>query len=67
MVPGHRVHPAVGVAGRTVADLALPVIALAIGSIAAIAQQLRNSVVTVFGQDYVRTLRSRGLSRTASC
>ena len=34
------------------------------GSIAAIAQQLRNSVVTVAGQDFVRTLRSRGLSRT---
>ena len=44
--------------------IALPVIALAIGSIAAIAQQLRNSVVSVSGQDFVRTLRSRGLSRT---
>lgn len=44
--------------------ITLPVTALAIGSIAAIAQQLRNSVVTVSGQDFVRTLRSRGLSRT---
>jgi peptide/nickel transport system permease protein len=44
--------------------IVLPVTALAIGSIAAIAQQLRNSVVTVAGQDFVRTLRSRGLSRT---
>lgn len=43
-------------------SITLPVIALAIGSIAAIAQQLRNSVLTVYGQDYVRTLRSRGLS-----
>ena len=40
----------------------LPVVALAIGSIAAIAQQLRNSVIGVYEQDYVRTLRSRGLS-----
>lgn len=40
----------------------LPIIALSIGSIAAIAQQLRNSVISVSSQDYVRTLRSRGLS-----
>ena len=43
-------------------SITLPVIALSIGSIAAIAQQLRNAVVTVTAQDYVRTLRSRGLS-----
>ncbi len=42
-------------------SITLPVIALSIGSIAAIAQQLRNSVITTFSQDYVRTLRSRGL------
>lgn len=42
-------------------SITLPVVALAIGSIAAIAQQLRNSVITVYSQDYVRTLRSRGL------
>lgn len=50
--------------GGWLQTIALPVTALAIGSIAAIAQQLRNSVVTVSGQDFVRTLRSRGLSRT---
>ena len=42
--------------------ITLPVVALAIGSIAAIAQQLRNSVISVYSQDYIRTLRSRGLS-----
>jgi len=42
-------------------SIVLPVIALSIGSIAAIAQQLRTSVITVSSQDYVRTLRSRGL------
>ncbi|MEO7348892.1 MAG: ABC transporter permease [Terrimesophilobacter sp.] len=42
-------------------SITLPVIALSIGSIAAIAQQLRNSVINVYSQDYVRTLRSRGL------
>ncbi|GAA2010015.1 ABC transporter permease [Nakamurella flavida] len=50
--------------GGWLQTITLPVTALAIGSIAAIAQQLRNSVVTVSGQDFVRTLRSRGLSRT---
>ncbi|MBC7723755.1 MAG: ABC transporter permease [Burkholderiaceae bacterium] len=42
-------------------SITLPVAALALGSIAAIAQQLRNSVINVYSQDYVRTLRSRGL------
>ncbi|MFG6446047.1 ABC transporter permease [Microbacterium sp. P07] len=44
-------------------SIVLPVIALSIGSIAAIAQQLRTSVITVSSQDYIRTLRSRGLPR----
>ncbi|RMB60153.1 ABC transporter permease [Tessaracoccus antarcticus] len=46
---------------RWLSSIVLPVTALAIGSIAAIAQQLRNSVISVYSQDYVRTLRSRGL------
>lgn len=46
-------------------SITLPIIALSIGSIAAIAQQLRNSIITTSSQDFVRTLRSRGLpSRT---
>lgn len=44
------------------ASVTLPVIALAIGSIAAIAQQVRGSVIDTMRQDWVRTLRSRGLS-----
>jgi peptide/nickel transport system permease protein len=44
-------------------SIVLPVVALSIGSITAIAQQLRTSVITVSSQDYVRTLRSRGLPR----
>ncbi|AZI57217.1 ABC transporter permease [Nakamurella antarctica] len=43
-------------------SITLPVVAIAIGSIASIAQQLRNSIITVSAQDYIRTLRSRGLS-----
>jgi len=40
----------------------LPIIALAIGAIAAIAAQIRGSVIDTMRQDWVRTLRSRGLS-----
>lgn len=46
------------------ASITLPVIALAIGSIAGVAQQIRGSVIDALRQDYVRTLRSRGLSNT---
>jgi len=40
----------------------LPIIALAIGGIAGVTQQIRGSVIDALRQDYVRTLRSRGLS-----
>lgn len=44
------------------ATVTLPIIALAIGGIASVAQQVRGSVVDALQKDYVRTLRSRGLS-----
>lgn len=40
----------------------LPILALSIGAIAAIAAQVRGSVLDTMSQDWVRTLRSRGLS-----
>lgn len=43
-------------------SVTLPVVALSIGAIAAIAQQVRGSVIDAMRQDWVRTLRSRGLS-----
>ncbi|ROQ38664.1 peptide/nickel transport system permease protein [Frondihabitans sp. PhB188] len=43
----------------------LPVIALAIGGVAGVTQQVRGSVIDALRQDYVRTLRSRGLSTTS--
>ncbi|WP_156761209.1 ABC transporter permease [Microbacterium karelineae] len=43
------------------ASVTLPVIALAVGAIATIAQQVRGSVLDGLNRDYVRTLRSRGL------
>ena len=41
--------------------ITLPVIAITIGGVAAAAQQIRGSVIDVMRQDFVRTLRSRGL------
>ena len=45
-----------------VQSVTLPIIALAIGAIAAIAAQVRGAVIDTMRQDWVRTLRSRGLS-----
>ena len=45
-------------------SITLPVIALALGSIAGVTGQIRGSVIDALRQDYVRTLRSRGLSET---
>jgi peptide/nickel transport system permease protein len=39
----------------------LPIIALSIGLIAGVAQQVRSSVMDALRQDWVRTLRSRGI------
>lgn len=44
------------------ASVTLPIAALSIGAIAAVAQQVRGSVVDAMSRDYVRTLRARGLS-----
>lgn len=48
--------------GGWLGSITLPVIALAIGVIATVALQVRSSVVDALGQEWVRTLRSRGLS-----
>ena len=48
--------------GGWMASVTLPVIALLIGSVAGAASQFRSAVADVLGRDYVRTLRSRGLS-----
>jgi peptide/nickel transport system permease protein len=47
------------------ACLTLPAVALTIGGVAAVAQQLRGSMLDVLRQDYIRTLRSRGISERA--
>lgn len=43
-------------------SVVLPVVALALSTVAVVAQQIRGSVVDALNRDYVRTLRSRGLS-----
>lgn len=42
-------------------SLALPVASIAIGGVAATAQQIRGSMIDVLQNDWVRTLRSRGV------
>lgn len=62
-----RMFPATGFTSfsdspaRWLASITLPVIALAVGSLASIALQVRGSMIDVLQQDFVRTLRSRGL------
>jgi peptide/nickel transport system permease protein len=43
-------------------SVTLPIAALALGAIAAVTQQIRGSMIDAMSRDYVRTLRSRGLS-----
>ncbi|WP_345800583.1 ABC transporter permease [Microbacterium sp. AZCO] len=42
-------------------SITLPIVALAVGAIAAVTQQIRGSMIDAMSRDYVRTLRSRGL------
>ncbi|MGO4533559.1 ABC transporter permease [Leifsonia sp. 2MCAF36] len=45
-----------------ISSITLPVIALSLGGIASVTQQIRGSMIDSLRQDYVRTLNSRGLS-----
>jgi peptide/nickel transport system permease protein len=62
-----RVFPATGYTapGTSPRDwlvgVTLPAVSLAIGATAATAQQVRSALIEVLNQDFVRTLRSRGL------
>jgi peptide/nickel transport system permease protein len=50
---------------KWISSLILPVTALAIGTIASASQQVRGAVRDVLRQDYIRTLRSRGIPLSA--
>lgn len=62
-----RWFPAIGYVGLGesftgwLSTVTLPVVSLSIGAVAGVAQQVRGSVIDVLRQDYVRTLRARGL------
>lgn len=58
------VAPSASVSGWLL-SLLLPCVALSVGTIASVAQQIRGSLIDVMAQDYIRTLRSRGLSERA--
>ncbi len=64
---GARVFPATGYVPLTtspwgwVLSITLPIVAIAVGSIAGTAQQVRTAMIAELDRDYVRTLRSRGL------
>lgn len=45
--------------------ITLPVLALTINAVAGVAQQVRGAMLDVMRQDYIRTLRSRGISERA--
>ncbi len=47
------------------ASIILPSIVLAIGGIASLSAQIRGSLIDELSRDYVRTLRSRGVSETS--
>ncbi|RJL30082.1 ABC transporter permease [Bailinhaonella thermotolerans] len=59
--------PAIGYIGITesfggwLSTVTLPVLSLSVNAVAGVAQQVRGSVIDVMRQDYVRTLRARGL------
>ncbi|AXG77682.1 ABC transporter permease [Streptomyces paludis] len=48
--------------GAWAQSVILPSLSLAVGAIAATAQQVRGSMLDILAKDYIRTLRSRGLS-----
>lgn len=62
-----RWFPAIGYTALTasptgwLSTITLPVLSLSVAAIAGVSQQVRGSVIEVLGQDYVRTLRARGL------
>ncbi|MFF5255933.1 ABC transporter permease [Streptomyces leeuwenhoekii] len=47
--------------GGWLSTITLPVLSLSVASVAGVCQQVRGAVIDVLRQDYVRTLRARGL------
>lgn len=47
----------------TIAHMVMPVLTLAVGSIGSLMRLMRSSLLEVMGEDYIRTARSKGVSR----
>src|SRR5215207_3405073 len=58
-------QPLIADPGENLRRLVLPVITLSAASLAVNMRQVRSSLLDVFGQDYIRTARARGLSEGA--
>ncbi|MDQ0792377.1 ABC transporter permease [Streptomyces sp. B1I3] len=62
-----RWFPAIGYTAFTespsgwLSTITLPVLSLSVASVAGVSQQVRGAVIDVLRQDYIRTLRARGL------
>jgi len=57
--------PLIADPGENLRRLVLPVITLSAASLAVNMRQVRSSLLDVFGQDYIRTARAKGLSEAA--
>jgi peptide/nickel transport system permease protein len=64
LLPATGFVPITANPGRWLTTMIMPIAALSVGAIAATAQQVRGAMIDVLRTDYVRTLRSRGLSET---
>ena len=62
LVPATGYTPFTESPGAWATSVILPVTALSVSSVAGVAAQVRGSMLEALRQDYVRTLRSRGLS-----
>jgi peptide/nickel transport system permease protein len=66
-----RIFPACGYVapaqdpGKWALAITLPIVTLLVGSVGGATSQFRGAVVDTLGQDYVRTLRARGISERA--
>lgn len=51
--------------GRFIASLTLPILSLSLGGFSSMTYYMRNEMVEVLQQDYIKTARSKGLSESA--
>ncbi len=64
-LPATGYSPLAGGVGPWIASLTLPVVAVALHSIANVAKQARNSMADVLGRDFIRALRACGVPESS--